>query len=132
MLDLETLAKYQRLFGIKTSIVEFCPKELKRRWRILVQKYHPDHGGQKEHFEFVQEAYAYLKKKCKGQKQQQETDGSFSTEMPFGIREIKVPSDRGGHVYLWDIGEPDFRKRAEHFKRTGSNSVHVRKSYGYV
>ena len=122
MVDVE---RYKRLFGIKGELVEFCPKELKRRWRILCQKYHPDHGGKDEHFTFVQEAYAYLKKKCKGREMKEEE--TFVSEM-YGIREIKI--DEGFH--LWDIGEADFRKRAEHFRKTGTHSVHIkRKSYGY-
>lgn len=106
------IPKYKRLFGIKVPLEEFSPKELKRRWRVLCQKYHPDHGGLREHFEFVQEAYAYLKKHCKGIKDSQAS--SFESEIE--INEIKVKTENG-YMYLWDVGEPDFKKRYEFEKR---------------
>lgn len=105
------IKKYKRLFGIDVSLTEFSPVELKRRWRVLCQKYHPDHGGAQQHFEFVQEAYAYLKKKCKGEKES--NVDMFDSE----IGEIKVPLENGRFMYLWDVGEADFRKRYEHQKR---------------
>lgn len=100
------VAKYKRLFGIKVPIVEFSPVVLKHRWRVLCQKYHPDHGGKEEYFNFVQEAYEYLKPICKGTK----LDDSE-------IEEIKVPLENGGFMYLWDIGEPNFHKQHEHYKK---------------
>ncbi len=35
--------------------------ELKRRYRILVKKHHPDMGGEARFFRFIQESYDYLK-----------------------------------------------------------------------
>ena len=118
--------KYKRLFGIECDLLEFCPDELKRRWRVLCQKYHPDHGGQHEHFNFVQEAYAYLKKRCKGRKEEEEKE--FIDEF-YGIR-FHDSKD----FCLWDIGEPDFKKRADHYRKTGNENVFIkkkRKSYGH-
>lgn len=123
------IEKYKRLFGIKIELVEFCPTELKRRWRILCQKYHPDHGGKNNHFDFVQEAYAYLKDKCKGTKIEEEE--KFVDDF-YGIREIKIRDN----FHLWDIGEANFKKRTEHYKKTGNRNVFLkkkkRKSYGHV
>ena len=103
--------KYKRLFGIKVPLAEFSPMELKRRWRVLCHKYHPDHGGTDEHFGFVQEAYKYLKKHCMGEKDSNAT--SFDSE----IGEIKVPLENGGYMYLWDVGEPDFDKQVRHYEK---------------
>lgn len=122
------LIKYKKAFGIKTPLNVFPPKELKRRWRILCQKYHPDKGGSKRAFQFVQEAYQALKKeqdllaelgKLK-EESKKATDDMFTSEVPHGIREIKVKfSD--GYGYLWDIGESNFRKRQEWAKAHGTN-----------
>ena len=116
--------KYKRLFGIEGSLIEFDPEELKRRWKVLVSKYHPDHKpyGNADHFRFVQEAYAYLKKKCKGISIQEEE--KFIDEL-YGIREIK-----GDDFCIWDIGEANFKRRAEYFKKHGktkNGSIYIRK-----
>ncbi len=123
------VAKYKRLFGITTTLVEFCPKELKRRWRVLCQKYHPDHKphGNKDHFEFVQEAYAYLKKKCKGITKEEEVE---EIESIHGIREIVVEGEKSTWC-LWDIGDPDFRKQHEFYEKTGKRSVIIEKGKRY-
>lgn len=112
------IKKYKRLFGIEVPLDEFSPEELKRRWRVLCKKYHPDHGGIADHFDFVQEAYVYLKKHCKGEKDSQ--GSSFNSEIE--IEEIRVKTmdgdgDKDGYIYLWDVGEADFQKRYEHQKR---------------
>ena len=119
------ISKYKRLFGITINLVEFCPKELKRRWRILCQKYHPDHKphGNKEHFEFVQEAYAYLKKKCKGITAEEEVE---EIENVHGIKEIVIKGEKSTWC-LWDIGQPDFKKQHEFYKRTGERRVFIKK-----
>lgn len=52
--------KYFKAFQIK-KISDISEAELKRRYRILVKKYHPDHGGTAVQFRFVHEAYKYLK-----------------------------------------------------------------------
>ena len=54
-----TVDKYFKAFKI-TSIKVITHQELKRRYRILVQKYHPDKGGTAGQFRFIQEAYEYL------------------------------------------------------------------------
>jgi DnaJ-class molecular chaperone len=120
--------KYKRLFGIEGSLIEFKPEELKRRWKVLVTKYHPDHKpyGNADHFRFVQEAYAYLKTKCKGISIKEEE--KFIDEL-YGIRELSGESD-GKKWYLWDIGEANFKKRAEYFRKHGKSnngSIYVRK-----
>lgn len=51
--------KYFRVFKIN-NIKLIGRKELKRRWKILVKKYHPDKGGNPAHFRFVNDAYQYL------------------------------------------------------------------------
>jgi len=111
-MDLELIEKYKRLFGIKVATNKFPAKELKRRWRILSKKYHPDHGGKKEHFVFVQEAYTYLKQHC-SQNNEEVKETMFTTE----IGEIKVPRGDGTFIYLWDIGEPNFKKQYDFRKR---------------
>ncbi len=52
---------YLKIYKIKT-IREISPQELKRRWRILIQKYHPDHKpyGDADKFRIVNNAYHYL------------------------------------------------------------------------
>lgn len=52
--------KYFKIFKIQ-KISDISKSELKRRYRILVKKYHPDHGGNSTHFLFIQDAYNYLK-----------------------------------------------------------------------
>ena len=111
-MDLELIEKYKRLFGIKVATNKFPARELKRRWRILSKKYHPDHGGKQEHFVFVQEAYAYLKQHC-SQKDKEVKETMFTTE----IGEIKVPRGDGTFIYLWDVGEPNFKKRFEYERK---------------
>jgi len=115
----DLIPKYKRMFGIECPLEEFSLTELKRRWRILCQKYHPDKGGLQKHFEFVQEGFAELKKYCKGKEKQAST--SFTSEAPLGIGEIKINLNGGGIGYLWDIGEADFKKRYEWEKTNGVN-----------
>lgn len=58
-----TTSDYFKIFKIK-KITDIDKEELKRRFRILVQKYHPDkpvHGSQRK-FVLIQDAYAYLKR----------------------------------------------------------------------
>lgn len=54
-----TVDKYFKAFKI-TSIKVITHQELKRRYRILARKYHPDHGGTGGQFRFCTEAYKYL------------------------------------------------------------------------
>ena len=56
---METVDKYFKAFKI-TSIKVITHQELKRRYRILARKYHPDTGGTAGQFRFVQDAYEYL------------------------------------------------------------------------
>ena len=56
---METVDKYFAAFKIK-HIKDVDKKELKRRYRILVKKYHPDKGGNPATFRFITEAYNYL------------------------------------------------------------------------
>lgn len=58
---MDQISKYFYAFKI-SHIKEIDQKELKRRFRILAKKYHPDHGGTSAQFRFVNEAYRYLKK----------------------------------------------------------------------
>ena len=116
----DIIPKYKRMFGIECPLVEFSLSELKRRWRILCQKYHPDHGGTQEHFQFVQDGFAELKKHCRG-KEKKNTTSSFTSEAPHGIGEIKFKLENGGYGYIWDIGEADFKKRYEWNKAHGVN-----------
>lgn len=51
--------KYFRIFKIK-SVSEISMQELKRRYRVLVNKYHPDKGGTDRQFCLVQDAYNYV------------------------------------------------------------------------
>lgn len=99
-MDLTLIEKYKKLFGIKVATSEFSVQELKRRWRILSKKYHPDHGGKQEHFIFVQEAYAYLKDKCKGVKDSKE---SVFESVLDGF-EVNLPN--GKSMYILDTGYP--------------------------
>lgn len=121
MISNPTIEKYKRLFGIECELVEFDPETLKSRWRHLCLKYHPDKPpyGNKTHFEFVQEAYKYLKEKCKGIKQEEE---QIFVEELYGIRELSGKSQDGTDWYLWDIGEANFQKRAEWEKKFGKGS----------
>jgi curved DNA-binding protein CbpA len=56
---METVDKYFKAFKI-TSIKIITHQELKRRYRILSKKYHPDKGGTENQFRFVHDAYKYL------------------------------------------------------------------------
>lgn len=56
--------KYFRAFKIK-SAKEINRKELKRRYRILAMKYHPDKGGVEGQFRFINDAYQYILKLVK-------------------------------------------------------------------
>lgn len=58
-----TIDTYYKIFKI-TDISVVSKKELKRRYRILVRKYHPDKGGTDDHFRLIQNAYEYLEPKC--------------------------------------------------------------------
>lgn len=53
--------KYLKAFKIK-NISEISKIEIKRRYRILANKYHPDKGGNSNTFRFCHEAYQYLLK----------------------------------------------------------------------
>jgi DnaJ-class molecular chaperone len=57
--------KHLKIFKIN-NINDISYDELKRRYRILIMKYHPDHGGNRIQFESIQEAYNYLKDKVAG------------------------------------------------------------------
>ena len=54
-----TVDKYFKVFKID-SIKDISSKELKRRFRILSLKAHPDVGGSNGKFRFIKEAYKYL------------------------------------------------------------------------
>ncbi len=36
------------------------PEKIKRQWRDLVKKYHPDHGGDPEKFRMINETFKPL------------------------------------------------------------------------
>lgn len=126
---MQYLTKYKKAFGIETPLEVFPPKELKRRWRFLCQKYHPDHGGNERAFQFVQEAYQALKKEQKllaklGKlKEAKANEEMFTSEVPHGIREIKVKF-QDGYGYLWDVGESNFKKRFEWKKTHGATKYY--------
>jgi curved DNA-binding protein CbpA len=52
--------KYFRIFKIN-KISDISMAELKRRYRILAMKYHPDKGGNSAKFVIIQDAYNYIK-----------------------------------------------------------------------
>ena len=56
---METVDKYFKVFKIN-SIKAITHQELKRRYRILVRKYHPDAGGTAGQFRLIHDAYEYL------------------------------------------------------------------------
>jgi len=51
--------KYFKIFKIK-NISDINYYELKRRYRILVKKYHPDKGGSSSQFRLIQDSYEYI------------------------------------------------------------------------
>ena len=53
--------QYFRVFKIK-KVSDISLKELKRRYRILAKKYHPDLGGDSAKFRFVNDAFQYVEK----------------------------------------------------------------------
>jgi DnaJ-class molecular chaperone len=53
--------KYFKIFKIK-RISDVSKNELKKRFRILAKKYHPDKGGKASNFILIQDAYKYLEK----------------------------------------------------------------------
>ena len=113
------LIKYKKAFGIKTPLNVFPPKELKRRWRILCQKYHPDHGGSERAFQFVQEAYKAIKKEqdILAELGKLKEEKIFTSEVPlYGIREIRINIEGGRYGYIWDI------ERNHEWKRRGVNN----------
>lgn len=50
---------YFKIFKV-SDITKIAEQELKRRYRILALKYHPDKGGSHEKFLLAKEAYDYL------------------------------------------------------------------------
>lgn len=54
------IEKYFRLFKIE-NYKKISLSELKRRYRILCLKTHPDRGGSSAQFRLVQDAYQYIK-----------------------------------------------------------------------
>lgn len=52
--------QYFRIFKIN-KISDISMIELKRRYRILAKKYHPDKGGNSAKFIIIQDAYNYIK-----------------------------------------------------------------------
>jgi curved DNA-binding protein CbpA len=50
---------YYRLFKIE-DIAKVTEIGLKRKYRSLVLKFHPDHGGSADQFRYILDAYAYL------------------------------------------------------------------------
>jgi hypothetical protein len=115
MIDLSTFKKYKKAYKITCELSEFPLKELKRRYRILAQKYHPDKGGKHEHFIFVNDAYKYLKKFCS--------------------EEIKeVPKTDNHPVWdevmdCWNSGLFDGSIRARNFHMYQGNRRYERKPY---
>jgi curved DNA-binding protein CbpA len=51
--------KYFKVFKIE-HISQIDLKEIKRRYKVLALKYHPDHGGTGGQFRFIHDAYTYL------------------------------------------------------------------------
>jgi DnaJ-class molecular chaperone len=111
-MDLFLIERYKKLFQIGIPISEFSAKELKRRWKILNHKYHPDHGGKSEHFIFVQTAYKYLKQFCSKEEVKYNAYQFYNKKVKdnidnvynrYGIREIKVKVQNGEDFYLWEI-----------------------------
>lgn len=102
-MDLNLIAKYKQLFGIRIPVTEFPIKKLKSRWRTLSLKYHPDKGGKKEHFIFVQDAYKYLKGFCKTGDELDDITLTSEKFENYGIKEIKVRVG-DSYSYIWDIG----------------------------
>lgn len=60
------IQKYFNVFKIE-KLSDIDPKELKRRYRILVKKYHPDITKMDTYSQFrlIDEAYKYIEKKMK-------------------------------------------------------------------
>ena len=50
---------YLRLFKIE-DIAKHTEADLKRKFRVLALKFHPDKGGRADQFRYIQDAYAYL------------------------------------------------------------------------
>ena len=53
------IESYFKAFKIKNE-VDISKAELKKRFRILQMKYHPDRGGSTSQSQFINEAYKYL------------------------------------------------------------------------
>ena len=126
MLNLETIEKYKRLFQINIPLDKFSSNELKRRWKILVKKYHPDKGGNSEHFRFVQDAYSYLKNYTNDNiDSNDESEKLDKNEVIPGLRCYETKN-----CAMWDVGEADLRKRAIYKKKFShqfkGNNLNVR------
>jgi len=52
-----------KLFGLK-HIKETDEIDLKKRYRKLAMKFHPDKGGKREQFQFIQNSYECLIAEC--------------------------------------------------------------------
>jgi len=80
---MENTSLYFKIFKIE-KISDITPKELKRRYRILVQKYHPDKKphGNAEKFKVIHNAYEYL---CGLMKEflKQETEKFFNNDFLY-------------------------------------------------
>jgi len=63
--DLEYLKRLSSLFLLELPDGDYTIEELKKKYRILSKKYHPDLGGEKGYFNRVNSAYDYLVKNKK-------------------------------------------------------------------
>ena len=72
---------YFRAFKI-SHIKDIDQKEIKRRYKILSKKYHPDMGGTNDQFRFVKDAYDYVLERRK-EFENKETKKFFNNSFYF-------------------------------------------------
>ena len=107
---------YYKILGINQNASE---EEVKKAFRQLAHKYHPDKGGDEKRFKEINEAYQVLSNKEKraqydrfGQVFEGQAGpagfgfGPFSSGSPFG--EIHFDFDSGGFSDLGDIFDAFF------------------------
>ena len=75
--------KYFKIFKIEKP-EDISLKELKRRYRILAKKYHPDLGGNADSFRLIHNAYSYLKPIIKNA-EKRENSKFFTERFKFSI-----------------------------------------------
>jgi len=95
---------YYKILGVSKAASE---EEIKKAFRQLAHKYHPDKGGDEKKFKEINEAYQVLSNKEKRQQYdrfgQVFSAGAAPNYGPFGFGDFNF-SSQGGPASGWDFG----------------------------